>query len=93
MKKLFLGLIFILLISFGNSFAHTPDSYLNVTLILEDDGTYEADSYLNVTLILVSEAAQLSCATLVSGEWYVPEGCECYCEGESLNLNDCSCPV
>ena len=40
---------------------------------------------------LITTSGVTSCASNVGDEWYVPAGCECYCEGESLNLNDCSC--
>ncbi len=45
------------------------------------------------TYFIGGEEPPSSCASLDSGEWYVPAGCECYCESESLNLNECSCPV
>jgi len=54
-------------------------------------GSFVQDGVVAIYAVWEAAAAPSSCASLDNGEWYIPSGCECYCEGESLNLNSCSC--
>ena len=41
-----------------------------------------------------SEEEPTSCASYQNGQWYIPTGCQCYCDhstGETMNLNECIC--
>lgn len=41
-----------------------------------------------------SEEEPTSCASYQNGQWYIPNGCQCYCDsstGETMNLNECIC--
>jgi hypothetical protein len=64
---------------------------LNQTAYEDKEDTFGTGSfpYINITYSLISEPE--SCASNVGSTWYVPAGCECYCEGTSVNLNSCTC--
>lgn len=42
-----------------------------------------------------SEEEPTSCASYQNGQWYIPNGCQCYCDNSlgqiNLNLSECSC--
>ena len=77
MKRLLFICLGMFLITFIGGYDYTADSYLNVTLILDETENYEADSYLNVSLVLNEKAPVTDSCTYTSGTWAVD--CSDYC--------------
>ena len=72
----------------------TVDTIIGYNLYFWDNEYNNASTSVYTFVTTAPEQAQTSCATYNNGEWYIPNGCECYCDNSAnglLDLSKCSC--